>query len=42
MFMTVVEGYKNISKLLQYFNKSMLNNMESYYHINGTFHNYNI
>lgn len=40
MFVVVIEDYKHIFNLLQHFNKSMLDHMESYSYVNGTFHNH--
>lgn len=38
--MLVIEDYKHIFNLLQHFSKSMLDHMENYNHVNGTFHNH--
>lgn len=35
MFMVEIEDYKHIFNLLQHFNKSMLDHMESYNYVNG-------
>lgn len=40
MFMVVTEDYKHIFNLLQHFNRSMLDHMESYSSVNGMFRNH--